>query len=55
MMAHFKPLELPKAWPGNAPPGLTEVLIIALARKPAGRYATAGEMARALANLMPGA
>lgn len=53
MMAHFSPLELPKIWPEDVPSGVTEILEIALARKPANRYATAGEMAKRLATLTP--
>jgi len=51
MMAHFKPLVLPQVWPQDIPTGVADVLSTALANKPADRYATAGEMVEALANL----
>jgi serine/threonine-protein kinase len=49
MMAHFRPLVLPKAWPEDVPLGIAEVLSTALAKQPKERYATAGEMVKALA------
>jgi tRNA A-37 threonylcarbamoyl transferase component Bud32 len=49
MMAHFKPLVLPKVWPEGVPAGVADVLSTALANKPADRYATAREMVEALA------
>jgi tRNA A-37 threonylcarbamoyl transferase component Bud32 len=51
MLAHFRPLDLPRQWPEGTPPGLVEVLEKALARQPAERYSTAGELARDLAGL----
>jgi hypothetical protein len=51
MMAHFKPLTLPRVWPEGVPPGVSNVLGNALANEPADRYATAGEMVEALARL----
>ncbi|MCG3212399.1 MAG: Serine/threonine-protein kinase PknK [Anaerolineae bacterium] len=54
MMAHFRALTLPKTWPQGVPPGVTDVLATALAAQPANRYATAGELAQALAALATG-
>src|SRR5262245_33446973 len=51
MMAHFRPLVLPQSWPKEVPPGIAEVLNKALAKSPKERYATAGEMVKALLNL----
>lgn len=51
MLAHFKPPVLPNTWPDGVPPGVTNVLKKALASDPAKRYATAGDMAQALAAL----
>ncbi len=51
MRAHFRPLVLPAAWPEGTPPGLGDVLRTALAQAPADRYASAGELAEALAGL----
>ena len=51
MMAHFRVLTLPDTWPEGVPSGVADVLANALAPKAADRYATAGEMAQALAAL----
>lgn len=51
MLAHFSPLALPQGWPEGVPDGLGVVLKSALARKPADRFASAAEMAQALAAL----
>jgi serine/threonine protein kinase len=51
MMAHFRPVALPQGWPEEAPAGSVEVVARALANKPGDRYATAGELARAMAAL----
>jgi len=48
MGAHFRPLVLPAGWPAGVPSGVTDVLRAALARQPADRYPTAGEMANTL-------
>lgn len=48
MRAHFQPLVLPESWPEGAPPGMTDVLRLAVARMPAARYGRAGELADAL-------
>jgi hypothetical protein len=53
MMAHFSSLELPKTWPEGVPSGVGKVLKTALTKKPADRYATAGEMAQTLEALTP--
>lgn len=45
MLAHFKPLELPNAWPDEISPDIDRVFKKALARRPADRYASAGDMA----------
>jgi LuxR family maltose regulon positive regulatory protein len=52
MMAHFRPLALPNSWPEGVPSDVAGVLATALAKKPAARYATAGEMAEALTTLV---
>jgi LuxR family maltose regulon positive regulatory protein len=52
MMAHFRPLVLPNSWPEGVPSDVAGVLTTALAKEPAGRYATAGEMAEALTALV---
>lgn len=52
MMAHFKPLALPDAWPKGVPAGVVEVLRTALAKQPGERYASAHEMAAALKTLV---
>lgn len=51
MMAHFKPLELPRSWPAGTPPGVIDIMKTALNRTPARRYATAMKLAEALAGL----
>jgi serine/threonine protein kinase/DNA-binding SARP family transcriptional activator len=51
MAAHFNRLALPEAWPEGVPPGVAQVLKTALARQPANRYTSTGEMAKALASL----
>jgi serine/threonine protein kinase len=51
MMAHFKPLTLPAEWPAAVPAGLNAVLEKALAKNPANRYQTAGQLAKALTEL----
>lgn len=51
MMAHFKPLELPRSWPAGAPPGVIDIMKTALNRTPARRYTTAMKLAEALAAL----
>lgn len=51
MMAHFRPVATPTVWPEAAPAGSVEVISRALAHQPAERYATARELARALAAL----
>lgn len=51
MMAHFSPPVLPDTWPEGVPAGVTGVLKKALARHPADRYASAGELVKALAAL----
>src|SRR5262245_58646015 len=51
MMAHFRPLVLPQSWPEGVPSGVANVLNMALAKQPKERYATAGEMVKALLNL----
>jgi LuxR family maltose regulon positive regulatory protein len=48
MMAHFRALALPKIWPEGVPSDVADLLATALAKRPADRYATAGEMAEAL-------
>ena len=53
MMAHFNPLSLPNQWPNKIPPGISQVLQTALARRPDDRYTTAGELAAALTALSP--
>jgi LuxR family maltose regulon positive regulatory protein len=52
MMAHFTALALPNTWPEGVPSEVADVLATALAQKPTARYATAGEMAEALATLV---
>ena len=57
MMAHFKPIVFPTRWPeGRAVRGDKGIEKRRLANKPANRYATATEMARALgcAGSLPG-
>jgi serine/threonine-protein kinase len=49
MRAHFQPRKLPDMWPEGTPIGLNDVLLNALAQEPAGRYATAVDLAAALA------
>jgi serine/threonine protein kinase len=49
MMAHFNPLTLPANWPAGVPSGVGEVLKRVLAKQPDERYASAGELAEALA------
>ena len=51
MSRHLEPLQLPPAWPVQAPPGLNKVLERALASQPASRFPTSGGFARALENL----
>ncbi len=51
MMAHFKPLALPETWPAGIPSEVADVLQKAIANQPGSRYATAGEMAKALNSL----
>src|SRR4029453_2781369 len=51
MMAHFRPLVLPKTWPEGVPPSVVEVLNVALAKQPRERYATARDLVKALLNL----
>ncbi len=51
MMAHFRVFALPNTWPEGVPPGVVKVLATALTKKPADRYASAGEMAEALTTL----
>jgi len=53
MMAHFKALTLPDAWPQGVPAGTAGVLKTALAQNPAHRYASAAELSQALAALTP--
>ena len=52
MRAHFQPQVLPERWPEGAPPGLTDVLRLAVARMPAARYGRAGELADAMEELV---
>jgi outer membrane protein assembly factor BamB/uncharacterized protein YeaC (DUF1315 family) len=51
MRAHFQPRKLPETWPEGTPPGLSDVLLAALALEPAGRHAAAGKLSAALAGL----
>lgn len=51
MRAHFRPRRLPETWPEGTPPGLSDVLLAALAQEPSGRYAAAGELSAVLAGL----
>jgi WD40 repeat protein len=51
MRAHFQPIELPEAWPEGVPPGLDEILRVALAKDVEARYARAGELTEAMAGL----
>lgn len=51
MMAHFSPLTLPDSWPDDVPPNVATVLHTAMAKQIEERYATAGQMAGALAAL----
>ncbi len=51
MMAHFKPLELPKSWPDDVPPAVANVLHKALATEPADRHASGREFVEAMRNL----
>ncbi len=54
MMSHFKPPVLPATWPSDVPPGVSDVLKNALARRPRDRYGSAAEMSAdltALANI----
>ena len=51
MRSHLKPLRLPESWPDGVPAGVTEILQTALAKDPADRYASAGDMARTLERL----
>ncbi len=53
MMAHFKPLQLPGQWPDNVPPGVSNLLLRAMAHDPAERYGSAEELAQALTDLSP--
>ncbi|MCG3209381.1 MAG: Serine/threonine-protein kinase PknD [Anaerolineae bacterium] len=48
MMAHFKPLTLPAAWPAGVPAQISTVLKMALAQTPAERYLAATDMVAAL-------
>ena len=45
MLSHFQPPALPEEWGGGVPAGVGDVLLRALARDPADRYARAGELA----------
>jgi hypothetical protein len=51
MTLHFRPPQFPQQWPEGTPPGVDRILRQALAHNPEERYATAGEFARALAQL----
>jgi serine/threonine protein kinase/class 3 adenylate cyclase len=51
MTAHFRPIVLPRTWPGHIPPAVADVLRVALAKKPSDRYGTAGEMIAELAKV----
>lgn len=51
MMAHFKPLELPSAWPAGVPSDVSKILKIALATQPVQRYVTAASLAGVLLTL----
>jgi parallel beta-helix repeat protein len=51
MRAHFQPRKLPETWPDGTPPGLSDVLLAALAQEPVDRYATAGDLVAAIAGL----
>lgn len=51
MMAHFKPLVLPKLWPPGVPPGVAHILRKALAIDPSDRYGMASEIADELVKL----
>ena len=48
MMAHFRPVELPRVWPDDVPANVARVLNTALAQRPAERYATVTEMSAEL-------
>jgi len=51
MMAHFKSSPLPRVWSDDVPSGIAKVLNKALAKRPADRYTTAGELVKALTSL----
>jgi hypothetical protein len=55
MMAHIRPLALPQSWPEDVPATVAQVLEKALAKDPAERYATAGQMVQALQATEPAA
>lgn len=48
MLAHFKPLRFPSAWPEGVPEEVQGVLECSLAQDPARRYPSAGALAAAL-------
>jgi predicted ATPase/DNA-binding SARP family transcriptional activator/tRNA A-37 threonylcarbamoyl transferase component Bud32 len=54
MTAHFRSPLFPGNWPQGTPPGVVDILLKALARDPAERYATAADMVAALTGLAPG-
>ena len=54
MKRHFDPLVLPEPWPAGMPAGITEVLQMALAKKPGDRYQSIADFAAALKSVLSG-